>query len=112
MGVRIFDTLGVKTLTFFVLLGDWSNSFLLQCRDQLELDKKFVLSHLEREFGTGWSHKRVLQDMARLLRHRRDNARLVPPTRERFDLILYLRPRGAKMTHGTRKTRSKLPFRG
>ncbi|MCO5591945.1 hypothetical protein L7F22_045938 [Adiantum nelumboides] len=44
-------------------------------RDQLELDKKFVLSHLKREFGIGWSHKRVLQDMARLLRHQRDNSR-------------------------------------
>ena len=50
----------VLTFTFFALLGDWSNSFFLQCRDQLELDKKFVLSHLEREFGTGWSHRRVL----------------------------------------------------
>ncbi|MCO5571238.1 hypothetical protein L7F22_024974 [Adiantum nelumboides] len=43
--------------------------------DQSKMDKKFVMSHLEREFGKGWSHKKVLQDMAHLLQYRRDNAR-------------------------------------
>ncbi|MCO5605185.1 hypothetical protein L7F22_059365 [Adiantum nelumboides] len=43
--------------------------------DQLELDKKFVIAQLEREFGVGWRHKQVLKEMATLLRHRRNNAR-------------------------------------
>ncbi|MCO5582429.1 hypothetical protein L7F22_036324 [Adiantum nelumboides] len=45
---------------FHLRIGSLLETYMSRLHDQLELDKKFVLNHLEREFGTGRSHKRML----------------------------------------------------
>lgn len=49
--------------------------FFFVLRQQDEQGKKTIIHHLEREYGSGWDHNQVLQDMRQTMKHRRDNAR-------------------------------------
>lgn len=59
--------------------------------DQLEDDKKYVITTLEIEYGAGWSRKWLLKQMCKLMSHRRDNARrycMVETNKRRADMCM------------------------
>ncbi|MCO5601658.1 hypothetical protein L7F22_055781 [Adiantum nelumboides] len=66
-------------ITLKCQMRDLCSSYLRQVHipwdDQHEDDKKYVISTLKTEYGTGWSHKWMVKQMCKLMSHRRNAAR-------------------------------------